>query len=220
MGIYKRISLIIRSNLTALIEKAEDPEKMLDQIIADMIENMREIKLQIARSIKDENLLQRKVGENDRLAKEYEHKALLALEDNNEGLAREALRRKKAYLDIFDSMTKELDEQQKAVELLKTSYKALELKIEEAKNKRQVLLSRQKRAETRVDMSDTLSSISEQADLFDAFDRMADKVTKTEAMATAVMELDQASVDEKFNKLERDRSVDEELKALKDKMKK
>ena len=94
------------------------------------------------------------------------------------------------------------------------------MKIEEAKNKRQVLLSRQKRAETRVEMSDTLSSISEQADLFDAFDRMADKVTQTEAMATAVMELDKASVDEKFDKLERDKSVDDDLKALKEKLKK
>lgn len=220
MGIFKRISLIIRSNINALIEKAEDPEKMLDQIIADMNENMREIKLQIARSMKDEKLLEHKVDENRKLAGEYESKALLALEKNSEDLAREALKRKKSYADITTSLETELDEQQKAVELLKTSYKALELKIEEAKNKRQVLLSRQKRAETRIDLTDTVSSINEQADLFDAFDRMADKVAKTEAMAGALAELDKATIEQKFEQLERDRSIDDDLKALKEKMKK
>jgi len=220
MGIFKRISLIIRSNINALIEKAEDPEKMLDQIIADMNENIREIKLQIARSIKDEKLLERKVEENRKLCSEYEGKALLALEKNSEELAREALKRKKSYEGIASSLETELEEQRKAVELLKTSYKALELKIEEAKNKRQVLLSRQKRAETLIDLSDTVSSINEQADLFDAFDRMADKVAKTEAMAGALSELDKATIEEKFEQLERDRSIDDDLKALKEKMNK
>lgn len=220
MGIFKRISLIIRSNINALIEKAEDPEKMLEQIIADMNENMREIKLQIARSMKDEKLLEHKVDENRKLAGEYESKALLALEKNSEDLAREALKRKKSYSDITTSLETELDEQRKAVELLKTSYKALELKIEEAKNKRQVLLSRQKRAETQIDLTDTVSSINEQADLFDAFDRMADKVAKTEAMAGALAELDKATIEQKFEQLERDRSIDDDLKALKEKMKK
>jgi len=220
MGIFKRISLIIRSNINALIEKAEDPEKMLEQIIADMNENMREIKLQIARSIKDEKLLEHKVEENKKLCGEYENKALLALEKNSEDLAREALKRKKSYGGIATSLEAGLEEQRKAVELLKTSYKALEMKIEEAKSKRQVLLSRQKRAETRIDLSDTVSTINEQADLFDSFDRMADKVAKTEAMAGALAELDKTTIEEKFDQLERDRSIDDDLKALKEKMKK
>ncbi|MFZ2957611.1 MAG: PspA/IM30 family protein [Candidatus Ozemobacteraceae bacterium] len=220
MGIFKKISLIIRSNLNALIDKAEDPEKMLDQIIADMMENMREIKLQVARSIKDEKILERKVEENQKLVGEYESKAILALEKSDEKLAREALRRKKSYVGIVESMDKELDEQRKAVELLKTSFKALELKIEEAKNKRHVLLSRQKRAETRVDLSDTISSVSDQADLFDAFERMAEKVTNNEAMSCAVIEMEKASIDEKFDKMEKEKSVDVELAALRLKMKK
>ncbi|MBF0501433.1 MAG: PspA/IM30 family protein [Candidatus Riflebacteria bacterium] len=220
MGIFKKISLIIRSNLNALIDKAENPENMLDQIIADMMENMREIKLQIARSIKDEKLLSRKVEENEKLVLEYEKKALLALEKSDDDLAREALRRKKSYTGIVSSMGRELDEQKKAVELLKTSYKALECKIEEAKNKRHVLLSRQKRAETQVDLSDTICSVSEQADLFDAFERMADKVTRQEAMAQAVLELEKPSIDEKFEKMEREKSIDEEFAALKSRAKK
>lgn len=220
MGIFKRISLIIRSNLNALIEKAECPEKMLDQIIADLIENMREIKLQVARSVKDEKLLERKEEENRKLVNEYEKKARLSLEGNDEVLAREALRRKKSYGEIADSMIKELDEQRKVVELLKASYKALEAKIEEAKNKRHVLLSRQKRAETRIDLSDSLDTVSQQADLFDAFDRMADKVSSTEAMAGAVAEMEKITVDEKFALMERDKAVDDELTALKASLKK
>jgi len=220
MGIFKRISLIIRSNLNALIEKAEDPEKMLDQIIADMNENMREIKLQIARSIKDEKLLERKYDENEKLVNDYDGKALLALEKSNDNLAREALRRKKTYTDIAGSLKKELEEQRKAVELLKTSFKALEVKIDEAKNKRQILLSRQKRAETRLDLSDTVNTVNEQADLFDAFDRMAEKVASTEALAGAVVELEKASLDEKFQQLESEKSVEDDLKALKERLNK
>ncbi len=220
MGIFKRISLIIRSNLNALIEKAEDPEKMLDQIIADMNENMREIKLHIARAIKDEKFLERKVEDNDKLCTEYESKALLALEKKSDELAREALRRKKSYQGIADSLKKELEEQRKAVDLLKTSFKALEVKIEEAKNKRQLMITRQKRAETKIDLSDSVNSMNEQADLFDAFERMADKVAKTEAMAGALTELEKASLDEKFEQLESDKSVEDDLKALKDKIKK
>jgi phage shock protein A len=218
MGIFKRISLIIRSNLNALIDKAECPETMLNQVIADMMENMREIKLQIARSIKDEKLLERKADDNGKLSIEYEKKAMLALDKGDESLAKEALRRKTSYAEIGESLKKELEEQKKAVELLKTSFKALEYKIEEAKSKRQIMLSRKKRAETRIDLSETLDTVSQQADLFDTFDRMAEKVAHTEALAGAVVELEKCTVDEKFAQIERDRSVEDELQALKRKM--
>lgn len=216
MGIFKRISMIIRSNINALIDKAEEPEKMLEQIIADMMENMREIKLQVARSMRDEKLLERKVEENGKLAHEYNAKAELAIEKGQDDLAREALKRRKSYQSIEESMKKELEEQKKVVEMLQTSYKALELKIEEAKNKRQVLLSRQKRAETQVDLSTTLNGASEQADLLDSFERMADKVSRSEAMASATLDLERDSIEDKFNKMEQEKSVEDELKLLKD----
>ncbi len=219
MGIFKRISMIIRSNINALIDKAEEPEKMLEQIIADMIENMREIKLQVARSMRDEKMLERKVEENDKLAQEYTAKAELALEKGDDTLAREALKRRKSYQSIGESLKKELDEQHKVVEMLQTSFKALEVKIEEAKNKRQILLSRQKRAETQVDLSTTLDGVSEQADLLESFERMADKVSRSEAMASALIDMEKGSVEEKFSKLEEEKSVEDELKLLKDRMK-
>lgn len=215
MGIFQRISRIIRSNLNALIEKAEDPEKMLDQLIADMMENLREVKLQVARNMKDEKFLERKVDDNQKLLEEYEKKAVTAIEKDDEELACEALRRKKSYTDITASLRKEFDEQKKAVDLLKTSLKALEIKIEEAKNKKQILLSRKKRAETRLEISDAVSGINEQKDLFDTFDRMAEKVAQSEAMASALLELEKTSIDEKFEQLEREKSVDDELAALK-----
>ncbi|HNV70083.1 MAG TPA: PspA/IM30 family protein [Candidatus Ozemobacteraceae bacterium] len=219
MGIFKRISMIIRSNINALIDKAEEPEKMLEQIIADMIENMREIKLQVARSMRDEKMLERKVEENEKLAQEYTTKAELALEKGDDTLAREALKRRKSYQSIGESLKKELEEQHKVVEMLQTSFKALEVKIEEAKNKRQILLSRQKRAETQVDLSTTLDGVSEQADLLESFERMADKVSRSEAMASALVDMEKGSVEEKFSKLEEEKSVEDELKLLKDRMK-
>lgn len=219
MGIFKRISMIIRSNINALIDKAEEPEKMLEQIIADMIENMREIKLQVARSMRDEKMLERKVEENEKLAQEYTAKAELALEKGDETLAREALKRRKSYQNIGESLKKELEEQHKVVEMLQTSFKALEVKIEEAKNKRQILLSRQKRAETQVDLSTTLDGVSEQADLLESFERLADKVSRSEAMASALIDMEKGSVEEKFSKLEEEKSVEDELKLLKDRMK-
>lgn len=219
MGIFKRISMIIRSNINALIDKAEEPEKMLEQIIADMIENMREIKLQVARSMRDEKMLDRRVEENEKLAQEYTSKAEIALEKGDESLAREALKRRKSYQSIGESLKQELDEQHKVVEMLQTSFKALEVKIEEAKNKRQILLSRQKRAETQVDLSTTLDGVSEQADLLESFERMADKVSRSEAMASALVDMEKGSIEDKFNKLEEEKSVEDELKLLKDRVK-
>ena len=214
------MSLIIRSNLNALLEKAECPEKMLDQIIADMMEHLREIKLQIAHSLKDEVMLARKAEESAKLCLEYEKKAMLCLEKDDEALAREALARKKSYGNIAESMSKEHEEQKKAVELLKSSFKALELKIDEAKQRKQILLSRQKRAETKMDMTDAVTTANSAADLFDAFERMADKVSATEAIAGAFVDLEQSVVEEKFNQMERTAAMDDELAQLKAKMKK
>ena len=159
------------------------------------------------------------MDENRNLALEYEKKAELALEKSLDDMAREALKRKRSYGGIGDAMAKELEEQRKVVDMLKTSFKALEGKIAEAKGKRQVLLPRQKRAETQVDLSTTLNGVSEQADLLDSFERIADKVSRSEAMATATMELEKSSIEEKFTQMEQDKSVDDELKLLKEKFK-
>ncbi|MBF0409279.1 MAG: PspA/IM30 family protein [Candidatus Riflebacteria bacterium] len=220
MGFFKKISMIIRSNINAALEKAEEPEKILDQIIADMIENMREIKLQLARSMKDEKLLERKVEENGKLIGEYEKKAMIALESNDEGLAKEALKRKKSYNTILESIQKELEDQKKSVEFLKTSYKALEVKIDEAKTKRHILMTRHKRAEAKLEMTDTVSSVTNQAELFETFERMAEKINQKDALASAVQDIEETTLEEKFAKLEVSKSVDDELKALKEKMKK
>ncbi len=218
MGIFSKILLVIRSNINSLVDKAECPEKILDQLIADMNENLREVKLQVTRALKDEKILARKQEDNEKLAADYEAKAIKALEASDEELAREALRRKKTYEDIGAALAREVKEQQEQVELLRTSLKALELKIDEAKNKRHVLLARQKRAEARLDLSTSVTEANKTADLFETFERMADKILSTEAMASASLDMEKASLDDKFALLDKRASVDLELSALKKKL--
>lgn len=220
MGILAKIALIIRSNLNALVDQAEDPERIIDQLIGDMHEKLREVKLQVTRALKDEKLLQRKAEENHKLVGDYEQRALEAVEKSDDELAREALRRKKMYQGIAESLDQEHQEQQEAVEVLRTSLKALELKIEEAKSKRQILLARKKRAETRLDLADTATENPGAHDLFATFERMADKIASTEAMASATADMERAGLDEKFERLERRASVERELEELKKKHRK
>ena len=220
MGMFDRISRIVRSNLNALLDKAEEPEVMLEQLIADLQENMREVKMQIARAIKDEKLLQNKLDDHKGLLTACEEKALVAIEQNRDDLARESLKKKKSYEKMTGGLEAELAEQNKMVQLLKTSYQALEAKIKEARHKRELLISRQKRAETKIGLSETMATTDEQNDIFDAFDKMAFKVAKKEAMASALMEMGNAPEPDSPDPESPVDEIEDDLQLLKMKVKK
>jgi phage shock protein A len=222
MGILDRIRTVLKSNINALISKAEDPEKMLNQLLMDMNENLLDAKKQVALAIADEKKLERQTLENKTQAEDWEKKAMLAVKASKDDLAKEALLRKQEYDGYAASFQKEYESQHASVEQLKEALRQLQGKIEEAGRKKNLLVARAKRAEAQKQIQQTMGSISGNSS-FDTFDRMTQKVDQIEAEAEALKELDTVSADQKledkFKELESsDESTDKLLEDLKAKM--
>ena len=188
MGILDRIRTVLKSNINALISKAEDPEKMLNQLIMDMNEQLLEAKKQVAMSIADEKKLERQALENKAQGEDWEKKAMLAVKAGKDDLAKEALVRKQEYDGYAASFQKEFESQHASVEQLKDALRQLQAKIEEASRKKNLLIARAKRAEAQKQIQQTMGSLSANSS-FDTFDRMAQKVDQIEAEAEAMKEL-------------------------------
>ena len=224
MGIFSRLRTLIAANVNAAIGKAEKPEKMLNQIIIEMNEQLIESKKAVALAIADEKKLEREKDNQFAQAKDWERKAMLAVTNGKDDLAKEALLRKQEYDNAAAEYQKQWEAQKASVDLLKTSLKELQVKIEEAQRKKNLLIARAKRAEAQQKIQDTISSVSGNRSAFDAFDRMAAKVDEMEALADASKELQDlsgsANLERQFKELEKsDTSADMMLLELKEKMK-
>ncbi|MDR2536305.1 MAG: PspA/IM30 family protein [Treponema sp.] len=224
MGFFSRIKTLVSSNVNDMISKAEKPEKMLNQLIIDMNEQLIESKKAVALAIADEKKLERETINQQTQAQEWERKAMLAVNAGQDDLAKEALLRKQEYDNAYGEYKKQWDAQKAAVDKLKESLRELQNKIEEAQRKKNLLIARAKRAEAQQKIQNTISSVSGNRSAFEAFDRMAEKVDQMEAQADAAKELEDysanASLDKRFAELEKsDSSADNMLLELKQKMK-
>ncbi|HRI67609.1 MAG TPA: PspA/IM30 family protein, partial [Polyangium sp.] len=221
MGIFARLATLIKSNLNDLISRSEDPEKMLNQVVIDMGNQLIEAKKQVAMSIADEKRLAKQVEQEAATAAEWERKAMLAIKAGDDELAKEALARKKEHDGLMNAYKEQWQKQKQAVEQLKTALRLLNGKIEEAKRKKNVLLARKKRAEAQKAIQETMSGLNN-ASAFETFDRMSAKIDQMEAEAEATSELaEEASGDTlaaRFGKLEATAGAEDELAALKRKM--
>ncbi|MFH2114301.1 MAG: PspA/IM30 family protein [Spirochaetota bacterium] len=206
MGIFDRLKTVVSSNINDLINKAENPEKMLNQLVVDMNQQMLESKKSVAMAIADEKKLERELLEQKRLSSEWERKAVIAVKANRDDLAKEALGRKQEAENYYLQLKPQWDSQKAAVEKLKDTLRQLQNKIDEASRKKNILVARAKRAEAQEKIHKTMSSISGSTSAFDTFDRMAKKVDELEARAEAQGELadlsQSASLENEFAKLE------------------
>jgi phage shock protein A len=221
MGMFKRLADLIKSNLNDLISRSEDPEKMLNQIVLDMSNQLLEAKRQVAQSIADEKRLQKQVEQETTNAAEWERRAMLAVRSGDDALAKEALARKKEHQTLAEQFQDQWQKQKTAVEQLKLALRALNNKIEEAKRKKNLLIARKKRAEAQKAIQETMTGLKN-ASAFETFDRMAGRIEQMEAEAEAHAELnEEASGDtlaHKFRELEVTQGADEDLTSLKRKM--
>ena len=223
MGIFSRLKTLISSNVNDAISKAEKPEKMLNQLIIEMQEQLLESKRAVAMAIADEKKLERELANQEALAQDWEKKAMLAVRAGKDDLAKEALLRKQEYDNAAEEYRKQWEAQKESVGKLKESLRELQNKIEEAQRKKNLLVARAKRAEAQQKIQDTMTSVSGNQSAFDAFDRMAQKVDQMEAQAEAAKELEDfsknASLEKRFKELEKsDASADLLLEELKKKM--
>lgn len=221
MGIFSRLGTLVKSNLNDLISKAEDPQKMLNQIVVDMQNQLVEAKKQVAVSIADEKRLKKQWDEQLELSKEWERKAMLAVRSGDDALAKEALSRKQEHDKMQSELGRQWQLQKDAVEKLKEQLRSLNDKIEEAKRKKNILIARQKRAEAQKAIQDTMRGLSD-TNAFDTFDRMAEKVDQIEAEAEASTDLGHElagdTLQQKFKALETGSGSDLALAELKAKM--
>lgn len=207
-----------------MISKAENPEKMLNQLIIDMNEQLIASKKAVAMAIADEKKLEREVNSQKDTAAEWERKAMLAVRAGDDELAKEALLRKQEYENNYKQLNQQWQVQKESVGRLKESLRELQNKIEEAQRKKNLLVARAKRAEAQQKIQKTISSVSGNRSSFEAFDRMAQKVDQMEAEAEAAKELEDlsadTSLDKRFAALESSSSsADLLLEDLKSKMK-
>jgi len=214
MGLLERVSTLIRANLNDMIDRAEDPEKMIKQVILDMENQYLQVKTQVAVSIADQHMLEKKLHEQEDLAKDWMRKAEIAVDKGQDDLARAALDRFQTGQRLAQSFQEQVSDQKAQVDTLKSALFKLEQKLDEAKSKREVLLARHRRsvaldkaAKAQVALGDNSKSAS--------FDRLKDRVQHTEARASAEVELIDDDVAEKLNRLDRDSEVERLLTDLK-----
>ena len=221
MGVFSRLGTLIKSNINDLISKAEDPEKILNQLILDMREQLISAKKQVAVAIADEKKLKKQLDNSLKSHREWEQKAMMAVRANRDDLAVEALQRQQQAQELAEEYRKQWELQKQATDQLRSSLRQLNAKIDEAKRKKDLLIARQRRAEAQKKIQETMAGVGDTS-AFDAFDRMAEKVDTIEAEAEASAELAEEmsgmNLDQKFKDLEADYSSNDALAALKAKM--
>ena len=222
MGLFSRFKRAVKSNINDMISKSENPEKMLNQLIVEMNEQLIESKKTVAASIADEKKLERQVMMNREQADEWERKAMLAVKAGKDDLAKEALLRKQEYDGTVRQYQTQWEAQHASVEQLKGALRQLQQKIEEAQRKKNLLIARAKRAEAQKRMQRTMGSMADTS-AFEVFDRMAEQVERIEAEVDAMREIEASgsgdSLEQQFKALEgADATADKLLEDLKSKM--
>jgi phage shock protein A len=221
MGILSRMKSVFKSEVNAALDNVENTEKMLNQTVMDMQEQLVKAKQQVAVSIADEKRLERQYNENQAQAESWMEKAKLAVQKGSDELAKAALARKVEYEGLALEYKKQWDAQKASVEKLKISLRDLERKIDEARRQKDLLISRNKRATAQRQIHQTMAGMSTNAGAFDTFERMKRKVDDEEAKAAAAEEMatssEDATLEKQFAELEKT-SVDDELAKLKSQM--
>jgi phage shock protein A len=190
MGIFDRLSTLVKSNLNDLISSAENPEKMLNQIIVDMRNQLARAKQQVAAAIADEKRLKDQADAEFKFSDDWEKRAILAVQQDREDLAKQALMRQQEHLEHGQQLATTWEQHRNETEKLKQSLRDLNDKIEEAKRKKNLLLARQRRAEAQARISQTMSGLSDKS-AFEAFNRMEEKISQNERQISAAQEIDE-----------------------------
>ena len=224
MGIFSKFSTLLKSNINDLIARAENPEKMLNQIILDMRDQLAKAKREVAAAIADERKLRAQLDDEIKQTRDWEHRAMLAVKEGRDDLAKQALIRQQEHAQRATTLDQTWTAQAQETEKLKGSLRQLNDKIEEAKRKRNLLIAKQKRAQAQRRIHETMSGLSDTS-AFEAFNRMAEKIEESERRSVAHAEVAEAlsgdTLEQEFIQLESggsDAGVEDRLLALKHEM--
>ncbi len=214
MALLERVSALIRANLNDLIDRAEDPQKMLKQVILDMQNQMLQVKTQVAIAIADEHLLRKKQKENEDKHAEWMRKAELAIDKKQDDLARAAIERAVGYRDLGQNFGEEIEHQKTQVEHLRSAMKKLEQKLTEAQAKIELLIAKHRRSRALTKASKARLAASDETKM-GTFDRMKNKVHGEEAMGQAMAEIANDHLEERLTSLGKDDEIEKLLADIK-----
>ena len=214
MGIFDRILRVIRANLNSLISQAEDPEKILEQTVLDMQDDLIHLRQAVAQAIATQKRTERQLSQSENTAEEWHRRAQLALQKGDEGLAREALTRRKTYQETATALRTQVEQQSGIVAQMKQNMMALERKIGDAKAKKDMYIARARSAKASQQINEMMNR-ADNTGAVAAFDRMEEKVLQLEAQSEAIAELGADELTRQFAALEGSTNVDDELAALK-----
>ncbi|MFL5510226.1 MAG: PspA/IM30 family protein, partial [Gemmatimonadaceae bacterium] len=184
-------AMLFRSNVNAVISEFEQPEKMLNQIILDMRSQLVKAKQQVAAAIADEKRLEDQTRQELKEAEDWERRAMLAVQQNQDDLAKQALVRRSEHISRGDQLNVTWQAHKQETDRLKDSLRTLNDNIEEANRKKNLLLAKQRRADAQKRINETMSHISEKS-AFEAFARMEEKIESNERKVRASAEIEEA----------------------------
>jgi phage shock protein A len=214
MALLERVATLIRANLNDLVDKAEDPEKMIKQVILDMQNQLLQVKTQVAIAIADQHLLEKKQKENEEKVSEWTRKAELAVGKKEDDLARAALHRVESYRELAGSFAQQVGDQKAQVENLKTALRKLEQKLDEAQAKSDLLIAQHRRARAVGKAHDARTAIGDNSKGA-AFDRMKRKVAHHEAVSQAKSELGTDDIEDRLTAIEKEDRIEQLLAEMK-----
>jgi len=214
MALLERVGTLLRANLNDIIDRAEEPEKMVKQVILDMENQLMQVKTQVAISIADLHLLERRSAENTQKRDEWMRKAELAVAKHQDDLARAAIERALENKKLADSFVEQIEDQKQQAESLKTALHKLEGKLAEARAKSELLLAKHRRARGAGKAATAHNAINDNA-ASSAWDRMNQKVNRADAISQARTELLGDNVDDRFAQLEKHDEIERLLASLK-----
>jgi len=218
MALLERVSTLIRANINDLVDKAEDPEKMIKQVILDMQNQLLQVKTQVAISIADQHVLDKKLQESEQSERQWMRRAELAVDKKDDKLARAAVERSMSYKSMAQNFHQQVEDQKTQVENLKTALLKLQQKLVEAQSKSDMLIAQHRRSRALGKATSASRTMGEESNAA-AFDRMKNKVHHTEATAQAESELLADNVDDQFAAMEKQDEVERLLNELKTKRK-
>lgn len=220
MNMFDRFARVVKSNVNQVLSNMEEPEKVLDQAVKDMQNDLVKIRQSYAEIFATQKRSQKQKEEADKLADDWYKRAQLALEKEDEELAKEALSRRQIQVEISEGLASTIDKQAVAIDKLYSSMTALDNKITDAKRQKDAMVARARTAKASTQVTDLLNTVGD-SNSMEAFERMKEKVEKMEATAEIAGELaasssgSSANLEDRFKALESGSVVDDELEKMK-----
>lgn len=214
MNLLQRVTTLIRANINDLVDRAEDPEKMIKQLILDLNNQLIQVKTTVAQQLADQHLMEKKLSQAKDEVGAYQRRAQTAVERGDDTLARAALAKQNSFQRTVDETEKQLEEQKQEVESLKLALSQLETKIGEVTRHRDMILARHRRATAKEKISQVRSDIHPEK-LEELLNAIGGYVDRAEAKAQAADEMRQDYEKRQLEKLDEDTKIEQQLAALK-----